>query len=367
MELGGGPEERRERGRTSVERREREEARARAPAIREPGRAELVGRGRETAEEKLAGKPGYYGHPVIKPPVWTWEIPLYFFIGGIAGASSILALASLWLREGRDLLLALLWTASVGALLSPALLTADLKRPKRFYNMLRVFKWRSPMSMGAWILTAYGVTTVAVTIVYTLAPWLVVNGGLPGGLVTALVWIGVALSALFGALLATYSGVLIGATAVPVWHTHHKLLPVHFGAAGFGSAASLMLLFGFELEALVAVLVVAVVVETLLWLWLELRRHGAADRAAHEGGAGWTVRGASLLTGPISLVLLGLGGLLDDAWFLVAAVAFLVGSLLSRYGWLWAGRASAEDPAATFAAGPATSPPSRHPRAAPRR
>src|SRR5256885_7097917 len=32
----------------------------------------------------------YYGRPVVKPPVWTWEIPTYFFTGGLAGASASL-------------------------------------------------------------------------------------------------------------------------------------------------------------------------------------------------------------------------------------------------------------------------------------
>ena len=39
----------------------------------------------------------------------------------------------------------------------------------------------------------------------------------------------------WGLLLATYTGVLIGATAVPAWHKHHLLLPMHFGIAGLGA------------------------------------------------------------------------------------------------------------------------------------
>ena len=26
----------------------------------------------------------YYGEPVLTEPVWTWEIPVYFFAGGLA-------------------------------------------------------------------------------------------------------------------------------------------------------------------------------------------------------------------------------------------------------------------------------------------
>src|SRR5215467_7027634 len=32
---------------------------------------------------------GYYGIPRLKRPPWTWEIPLYFFVGGAAGASAV--------------------------------------------------------------------------------------------------------------------------------------------------------------------------------------------------------------------------------------------------------------------------------------
>ncbi len=27
--------------------------------------------------------PTYYEQPIIKEPVWTWEIPCYFFTGGM--------------------------------------------------------------------------------------------------------------------------------------------------------------------------------------------------------------------------------------------------------------------------------------------
>src|SRR5207247_3942814 len=40
------------------------------------------------------GGPGYYGQPVVKPPVWTWEIPIYFFVGGLCGMSAVIASAA---------------------------------------------------------------------------------------------------------------------------------------------------------------------------------------------------------------------------------------------------------------------------------
>ena len=87
--------------------------------------------------------------------MWTWEIPLYFWFGGIAAGSSFVALACD--LAGDEASAAVARKVALGALVpSPPLLIMDLGRPERFYNMLRIFKPRSPMSMGAWALTAFG-------------------------------------------------------------------------------------------------------------------------------------------------------------------------------------------------------------------
>ncbi len=143
-------------------------------------------------------------------------------------------------------------------------------------------------------------------------------------------------------LLATYTGVLIGATAVPAWHTHRSLLPLHFGIAGLGSAAGILELLGYRLRAAQRDQLaghrrgndpVARAVQ-------ETRR---GDRSVHEGTSGRMLKTAEILTGPLALVLRACG--------LVpfAAAAFIVGSFISRFGWVMAGRASAKDPAAVFA------------------
>src|SRR5438876_8862743 len=106
------------------------------------------------------GRPGYYGQPVVKPPVWTWQVPLYFFFGGIAGMSAVIASGAVIFHHV-DLARAAMWLAAIGgAILSPVLLIMDLGRPHLFLNMLRVFKHRSAMSMGAWILSAFGACAV---------------------------------------------------------------------------------------------------------------------------------------------------------------------------------------------------------------
>jgi formate-dependent nitrite reductase membrane component NrfD len=284
---------------------------------------------------------GYAGESIVKPPVWTWEIPVYFFVGGLCGMAAIIG-AVAWLLANISLARAALWIAAAGAIVSPILLIMDLGRPVRFLYMLRVFKWRSPMSMGAWILSAYGAHAVPGVIVFELLQHDVFHGSARKllGLAAILLAPG---GAFWGMLLATYTGVLIGVSVIPAWHLHRHTLPIHFGTVGLGSAVALLELFGYRGAALGALAYLAASVETLLWLLLELRRHGAADRAVHEGRSSWLIRISDLCTGPLSLALRALG------WIPVAALFFLAGGLLSRFGWLAAGRASGRDPASVLA------------------
>ena len=292
------------------------------------------------ASEDSAGKPGYYGMPVIKPPVWTWEIPLYFFIGGAAGMAAVIAMATLFLGR-MEITRPAMWIAAVGGILTPTLLIMDLGRPLLFLNMLRIFKPQSAMSMGVYILTPFGICVIP----GAMAMELYARHLLPEGILTTLLHLAViglvVISGLSGMLLATYTGVLIGATAVPAWHTHRSLLPLHFGIAGLGSAAGMLELLGYRLQALNAISWVAIGVETILWLVL-FKKYGAADRAVHEGTSGKLLKTAEVLTGPLSL------GLRACGLVPFAAGSFILGSFLSRFGWVMAGRVSSKDPTAVF-------------------
>lgn len=291
------------------------------------------------------GEPGYYGRPIVKPPVWTWEIPLYFFFGGLAGMAAVIALAAkvdglVGGGGGESLVRSALWLAfASGAVLSPILLVLDLGRPRRFLNMLRILKPQSPMSVGAWVLLLFGGAVMAALV---LTEWSVRSGSGPA--VETLQTAALAAAGILGAVLATYTGVLLGATAIPAWFAHHKGLPVHFGVAGLGSAAAALELLGFRLPALHWLGLGAAGAETLFGIWIELRRHGAVDRALREGRPSLLLRGSGILAGPASLVLRIVGLV---SW---AGCAFLVGALGSRYGWLSAGRASGKDPEATLEA-----------------
>ncbi|MCA3747991.1 MAG: polysulfide reductase NrfD [Rubrobacter sp.] len=176
------------------------------------------------------GHRSYYGRPILKQPVWTWEIPWYFFAGGAAGASAPLALAAS-LAGNRRLERTARLAALAGAAASPALLISDLGRPERFYNMLRVFKPTSPMNVGTWILSGFGTAAgiAAATDLLGVFPRL----GRAAG----------AAAALLGPPLATYTAVLIADTSVPVWHEARRELPLLFAASSAASAGAVGTIF----------------------------------------------------------------------------------------------------------------------------
>ena len=228
------------------------------------------------------------------------------------------------------------------AILSPILLILDLGRPLLFLNMLRVFKYKSPMSVGSWIVSFFGINAVPGAVLVEL--WQChLFSGTGGTLVAVLAVLFVIGAGFWGMFLATYTGVLIGCTTIPAWFLHRMHLPIHFGTAALGSAAGLLELIGFQIAPLYALTLLAAAVETLLWIVLEMKRHGVADRALHEGKAGVLIRLSELLSGPLALVLrlVGAGP--------AAAISFLLGALVSRFGWIEAGKQSGRDPESVFA------------------
>jgi formate-dependent nitrite reductase membrane component NrfD len=261
----------------------------------------------------------YYDVPLLKAPVWTWEVPLYFFVGGAAGGAAIIGSLAEWTGTDGTLARDARWIAAAGGPLSAALLTADLGRPERFLNMLRVFKPQSAMSVGSWTLTAFSASSTAAV----LPP---------------LTAVAAPVSAALGAGMLTYTGVLIGATAIPVWNKNVSLLPIHFAASGMGSAAALLTLAGHDEPAVNDIAVAAAAVETLIGAAIE-RRDGPAMAPLREGGSGWIIRAGGVLSGPVPLLLRVASR--KRSWRTAASVSALAGSLLTRLGWIAAGRASA--------------------------
>ncbi|MDQ3861724.1 MAG: polysulfide reductase NrfD [Actinomycetota bacterium] len=201
---------------------QRREPRPQVSVTQQGGSPDGRGEVRMVPEEEVRS---YYGRAVLKEPVWSREIPWYFFAGGLAGASSNLALVAR--RTGNDTLARRARIAAVGgAAVSPVLLIMDLGKPERFYNMLRVFKPTSPMSVGTWVLSAFGSTT-GLAAAHDLL-----------GIFPRLGRFAEAASALLGLPLATYTAVLIADTSVPVWHEARRELPLVFAASSAATAGA---------------------------------------------------------------------------------------------------------------------------------
>jgi hypothetical protein len=175
----------------------------------------------------------YYGRPILKVTRWKEpHLPAYLFLGELSGALAVVgAIAH---GTGRR---SLARTARLGAAAAAyggtAFLIAELGRPERFLNMLRVAKPTSPLSMGSWILAAHsGLVSAAAASEIT-------------GLMPALGTLAGAASAVTGPALAAYPAVLLADTAVPAWHSAYRELPLLFtggamtaaGAAGLAASA----------------------------------------------------------------------------------------------------------------------------------
>lgn len=186
-------------------------------------------------------EPSYYDYPVLKAPVWKWEIVWYFFFGGLAAGCYIIAsLAALFgSREDRATARTGYYLSLLALLPCPPLLIKDLGRPERFLNMLRIFKLRSPMSMGVYGLIALsffsGITAViqaardGVLGAWWGARWL---ARLPQRAIAAP-------GAFFATFLGGYTGVLLAATSVPLW-SRSKLLGGVFISSALSTSSALI-------------------------------------------------------------------------------------------------------------------------------
>jgi formate-dependent nitrite reductase membrane component NrfD len=296
----------------------------------------------EPAQSDRAGlsPSGYYGMPALKRPQWTEEIPLYFFVGGLAGAASVIAAIGRLSSADARLIRHARWLAAIGGIVSPALLIADLGVPSRFLNMLRVFKIQSPMSVGSWTLVAFSNSAAAAAVLGEF------DKRRPKGAVSVLTNASQIVSALTGLILSTYTGVLVGATAIPAWNEHVSTLPIHFAASGTAAAAAALELSGNESEALNRIALGAAAVETAMGVSIELSS-SPGTKALRSGISGWAMRGAGLLSGPLPLALRLLSlkrNPRNHALHRTAAISSLAGSLLTRWAWIHAGKLSADDP-----------------------
>ncbi|KAB1904987.1 polysulfide reductase NrfD [Micromonospora tulbaghiae] len=305
------------------------------------------GKGGKGGGEQLNVPPAeftsYYGRPILKPPVWRWDIAAYLFTGGLAAGSSLLAAGGQFTgrpalrRAGRVAAL-----AGVGA--STYFLVNDLGRPSRFHHMLRVAKVTSPMSVGTWILSVFG-PAAGVAAVAEAAPLLPGRGVLglgrrllpPAGHAAGVV------AAVTAPALATYTGVLLADTAVPSWHEAYPELPAIFAGSALASGAGVGLVAAPCAQAgparRMAVAGAAMElwgshrVENRLGLLSEPYTQGTPGKLLRAGRALTAAGVAGALIGRRSRVLSALSG-----------GALIAASACTRFGIFHGGVASARDP-----------------------
>ncbi len=275
--------------------------------------------------------------PVIHAPVWTWEVPLYFWFGGLASGASFAALAADIAADEASARVARK-VALAAVLPAPALLIADLGRPGRFLNMLRIFKPRSPMNVGAWCLTAFGGAGAGA-----------VAADLLGARSTGR-RLGAA-QAVLGSYLGSYTGVLLATTAVPLWARSRVFLGPIFVATATATGASATRLTlaamgqsdDHPTHVALARMEAGAILAELTLSTLNERRLGRAGEALSHGTPGRLMRAAkALVTAGLVLPLLARGRVRRPAQN-VASGLYLAGGLAFRFAWVQAGKASAHD------------------------
>lgn len=282
----------------------------------------------------------YYGRRVLKEPVWEWLVPAYLFTGGLSAACAELAAGADLTRRPR-----LRKATRLGALgglgASTYLLIADLGRPERFHHMLRVAKPSSPMSVGTWLLVAYGPGVGAAAVAEVLPSrlrrtWLgKLLGALarPAGLASAALAPGV----------ASYTAVLLSHTAVPAWNEARDRLPFVFAGSAAAAGGGFGMVCAPVDEAEPARRLAAVGAVTELFTSRQLdERLGIVSEAYRTGKAHRLRQWSEYLTAGGALASL-LAGRSRTAG-VVSGLALLAGSALQRFGIFEAGVESTRDP-----------------------
>jgi formate-dependent nitrite reductase membrane component NrfD len=273
----------------------------------------------------------YYGRPVLKEPVWKQEIPWYLFTGGLGGASAVLSTVAQ--ISGNDRLARRsIYIGAASDAVSPLLLIADLGRPERFLNMLRVFKVTSPMSVGSWILAVSSSASSLSAFLHAIRGFHRISD-------TAR-----AVAAASGAPLAVYTGTLFADTAIPVWHEARHELPFLFGSSAAASAGAAAAIAVHPAEAAPArrLAIGGALVENALMVAME-RRLGMVGEPYKQDEAGRYAKLAKACTlGGAGL--LALAGRRSRLASIAGGALVLGGEAALRWSVFKAGFQSARDP-----------------------
>jgi hypothetical protein len=292
--------------------------------------------------------PTYYGRPALKPSLYGWMVALYVFVGGMAGAVQILVTVVdlLGTPESGGVVLAGRVLALAGAIFGGILLIIELHTRQRFFNMLRIFRPTSPMSIGSYVLMSFGFWSLASLIVELLG-------------LRVLTLIFACLAAVAGWFMTIYTASLLAATSTPLWAAAPRSLAVRFAGSAFASGAAVLCIIAVALGTPLArafgnFAIIALAVEFVASL--------AAHRIYHRRGVSGPLRDTPW--GPVHLAGVQICGdllpialyLADDvtspnpgALAVIASLCVLAGSFLMRGVLFLAGNESARRPLDYFA------------------
>jgi protein NrfD len=314
------------------------------------------GSGGQDRKRRHGGPPTYYDQPVVKHSHYGWLIISYLFLGGLAGAAQIIATLAdlLGSRHERSVVRAGRYLALAGSLASPGLLIADLQFKQRWFNMLRIFRPTSPMSIGSWTLAAFGTFSGLAALGQILEDLF----GLPSGRRLAR-WSSLP-AAGAGAVMSIYTGSLLSATSTPLWAVGYRHLPPLFGATAFSTAAAVLTLAlrpgrgssaairRLDWVGVIGGLAQLVVSRSLDHRWqasgLSVVPERPGAKLAYEAGVQGLGMGLPLL---IQLATL-LSGRELPRLTILAAVATLLGGFAERSVIVFGGNRSAEQPRRYF-------------------
>ncbi len=297
--------------------------------------------------------PTYYGRPQLKAaPFNNWVVGGYIALAGMSGGAALLSAianvtggrdAAPTVRRGRYLSL-------LAPTLGSALLVWDLHTPKRFYNMLRVAKATSPMSIGTWLLMGFSASaglTAGAQFLADQMPWrrwprrVARVAQIP--------------AAVTGAGLSTYTAALLASTSTPLWAAAPQALAVRFGSSSIAAGAAALSFRarrGRTRRSLDTIALAALAVELAAARALHRTYERRGVAAALDGGWGQVERLGATGLGTLmplglhaaSLALARRPGNLSN----LASLAVMAGSLLLRVSVMAAGDESANRPEVSF-------------------
>ncbi len=247
---------------------------------------------------------------------WGLAIAIYLYVAAMAGGAYFVAsLCCIFGPEEHRKTTCYGYLYAIPLLIIGAIaLIVDLGQPVRFLHLMKLFKFNSPMSAGAWALLVFGIFCV-VSSIFALS-----EDAKDGVFGTWARWISAlvprkevaAIGAMVAVFLMAYTGTLLNSTSVPMWE-ETPLLSGLFLASGISTGVALMLLVNRkitqvpQLYALEEFDNVAIIVELTILFFFLLMLHRETGPDGHS-------LTHALVTGSLG------------AWFWIGAV--IVGMIL---------------------------------------